>query len=139
MTPRSPELIEMVQAARRYKWENKRRERQREERGEVLPITLRRARKRPPSHILVQMTDEQKRLDTISRSSVSEVGYIGHVKKKLGWKLRNPNAWKAENGRRENAEALDKMDAYIREENERRRQASEASEEGQNESSSGTN
>lgn len=128
----------MVQKARWYKWENKLRERQREERGEVLPITLRRARKRPPAHILSLMTDEQKRLDVISRSSVSEVGYVGYVKKKLGWKLRNPDAWKVENGLRENAEALDKMDASIREENERRRQASET-EEGQNESSSGTN
>jgi len=30
--------------------------------------------------------------------SVSEVGYIGMLKRKLGIKLKNPDAWKRENG-----------------------------------------
>lgn len=128
MTPRSPELLEIVRKARQRKGENKRRERLREERGEVLPITLRRARKRPPPHVLSKMTEEQKRFDVISRSSVSEVGYIGYVKKKLGFKLRDPDSWKVEDGDPKNREALDKLEAEIRAENERRRKAAEAEE-----------
>ena len=30
--------------------------------------------------------------------SVSEVGYIGMLKRKLGMKLKNPDAWKREGG-----------------------------------------
>lgn len=117
--------METVRNARRFKVENKTRERLREESGEVLPITVRRARKRPPPHILTTMSEQQKRWDAIARSSVSEVGYVGYVKRKLGWKLRKPDAWKVEAGMPENLEALKKMDAFIREENERRRAASE--------------
>ena len=51
---------------------------------------------------------------------MSEVGYVGMAKKRLGWKLRNPDAWKIENGKEENREYLDAMAVEIRQENERR-------------------
>ena len=125
-TPPSPSLLKQAKAARRFKVENKTRERLREERGEVLNATIRRARKRPPPHVLAQMTEEQKRLDAVARSSVSEVGYVGYVKRKLGWKLRNPDAWKVEEGKPENQAALDELDHTIHEENTRRRMKAEA-------------
>ena len=90
----------------------------------MLPITLRRARRRPPAHVLATMTERQKRLDAVARSSVSEVGYVGQVKRMLGWKLRRPEAWKVELGKPENQPMLDADHAKIRAENLKRRQRS---------------
>lgn len=120
--PYTPEIIDQVLEARWFKSQNKRWERLREERGEVLPKTIRRARKRPPPHILARMTKRHKRLDAIARSSVSEVGYVGYAKAKLGWKLRNPNPWHVESGDPKNIPALLELEAQIVRENERRRE-----------------
>jgi hypothetical protein len=103
-TPYPNELLATIKNARREKIVNKTRERERERRGEVLPCTIRRRRKGPPAHVLRTMTPEQQRMDKIARS-VSEVGYVGLVKKQLGFKLRNPEAWKVEIGTEEQQEA----------------------------------
>lgn len=118
--PYPPELLEQIKQARREKVANKTRELQREARGEILPRTIFRRRAGPPAHVLAKMTPMQKHLDQVSRSNVSEVGYVGWAKRKLGWKLRNPDAWKLEGGPEESKERLDKMTEEVMQENDRR-------------------
>jgi hypothetical protein len=43
------------------------------------------------------MSEKEKMTWWVSKS-VSEVGYIGMLKRKLGMKLKNPDAWKREGG-----------------------------------------
>jgi len=43
------------------------------------------------------MTEKEKMTWWVSKS-VGEVGYIGMLKRKLGIKLKNPDAWKREHG-----------------------------------------
>jgi len=117
-----PEMLAAIKQARRDKILNQTRQLERERRGEILRSTIRRRNKGPPAHILAKMTEEAKRMDKLARN-VSEVGYIGMVKKKLGHKLRNPEAWKCEVGRPEDKERLDRMAEAIRLENKRRRQS----------------
>ncbi|KAJ6562518.1 hypothetical protein B0H19DRAFT_873935, partial [Mycena capillaripes] len=87
-TPPSPALLEILRAARREKVANKTRERLRERRGEVLRCTVARARKGPPPHLLPHMTPAERRTDKIVRG-VGEVGYVGMVKQRMGFKLRD--------------------------------------------------
>jgi methyl coenzyme M reductase gamma subunit len=112
--------LKAVANARREKFTNKRRERNREKRGEILRRTIKRRNQGPPAHVLQNMTQEQREMDRISRS-VSEVGYVAMVKRRLGWKLKNPEAWKVEIGSPENQQDLDQMTEAIRQENLRRR------------------
>jgi hypothetical protein len=118
-TPFSPELLVKIADARKKRHAAFKAERERELRGEITPKTLRRARKTPPGYVYSLMTPEQRRMDAIARSSLSEVGYVGLVKRRLGWKVKEREGWRAE---WEKNEALDKASAEIREENERRRQ-----------------
>ncbi|KAI0357526.1 hypothetical protein OH77DRAFT_1399072 [Trametes cingulata] len=118
--PYPPELLELLKAARREKIANKTRERERERRGEMTNRLLKQMRKSPPAHILVFMSDKRRRMDAIARGA-SEVGYVGKVKRALGYKLRNPDAWKVELGKPENKEMLDRMAEEIEQENARRR------------------
>ncbi|KAG6821305.1 hypothetical protein H0H93_000166 [Arthromyces matolae] len=118
-TPYSKEMLDAIKAARREKIANKTRELERERRGEVLRRTVLRSRQGPPAHILSRMTPKQRRMDKIARS-VSEVGYVAMVKKKLGFKLRNPDAWKVELGSPENKKKVDRMVKEIYKESERR-------------------
>ncbi|THG98809.1 hypothetical protein EW026_g3451 [Hermanssonia centrifuga] len=115
-TPFPPEMLDQIAKARQFKFRNKAREFERECRGEVLPRTIARRNKRPPAHILARMTEKQKRWDKITRN-VSEVGYVAYVKQKLGFKLRNPEAWKAELGKPEDQPRLDAMEEEIRRQN----------------------
>lgn len=121
LTPFSPELLERIAAARRERAANKIREREREARGEELTSTIRRARKGPPAYMLHRMTVKQIRMDKVARSSVSESGYVGYVKQKLGWKLKNEDPWKAEDGDADDQERLEKMGKEVMDENQRRR------------------
>ncbi|KAJ6595651.1 hypothetical protein DFH09DRAFT_1024448 [Mycena vulgaris] len=107
--PISPELREMTRAARREKVANKTRERRRERRGEILPRTLKRARKGPPAHVLVHMTPAERRMDKIVRG-VGEVGYVGMVKRRMGMKLRDGGKGLArENGTDLEGEQLERL------------------------------
>ncbi|KAL1950426.1 hypothetical protein VTO73DRAFT_5550 [Trametes versicolor] len=112
-------LLEQIKSARRARIENKTRERERERRGEMTNRLLKQMRGRPPAHRLALMSLRQRRMDAIARG-VSEVGYVGQVKRALGFKLRNPDAWKAEMGRPENREMLDRLAKEVEEENARR-------------------
>jgi len=93
----TPEMLVAIKAARREKVANKTRELMRERQGEILRRSILRQNKGPPAHILARMTPEQRQMDKVARS-VSEVGCVAQVKRKLGFKLRNPDAWKAEDG-----------------------------------------
>ena len=44
-----------------------------------------------------RMSEKDKMTWWVSKS-VSEVGYIGMLKRKLGMKMKNPDAWKREHG-----------------------------------------
>ena len=95
------EMLDLIREARREKVRNRTREHERVRRGFVSKAVLRRSRKGPPAHILVKMTDWERRADQISRG-VSEVGYVGMIKAQLGMKLKDPNRWKElEEGREE--------------------------------------
>lgn len=117
-----PEMLRAIKQARRDKIQNKTRELDRERRGEILRRTIRRRNKSPPAHLLTTMTAEERRLDKVVRS-VSEVGYVGMVKRKLGWKLKDPEAWKKEDGSPEDKPRLDRMLEELRAENEKRRRS----------------
>lgn len=96
-TPYTDELIEVVEAARREKHRNLTNEKIRERQGEMTRKWLKRRRSRPPSWIRYRLTEKERMTWWVSKC-VSEVGYIGKLKRKLGIKLKDPDAWKRENG-----------------------------------------
>ncbi|PFH49866.1 hypothetical protein AMATHDRAFT_62250 [Amanita thiersii Skay4041] len=126
-------LKKMVKKARAERVRNKTREAERERHGEVVTRTMRRRRSGPPAHILCKMTPEEKVLDKAARS-VSEVGFAAIAKRKLGIKIKDPDAWRKEIGSTEGEEGerLKKMVQGVREENQRRRSCLAESDEGRN-------
>ncbi|KAJ7485539.1 hypothetical protein FB451DRAFT_1027619 [Mycena latifolia] len=128
-TPVSPELLETLRAARREKIANKTRERMRERRGEILPRTLKRARKGPPAHVLVRMTPAERQMDRVVRG-VGEVGYVGMIKRRMGFKLRDGGKGLAkENGtdlEGERLERLRKMERHYWSEGRKRMERNES-------------
>ena len=82
-----------MKEARREKIRNKTRERERERRGEVFKAVRERQAKGPPAHVLARMSPERRRLDKVVRS-LSEVGYVAMVKKKLGFRLKDDETWR---------------------------------------------
>ncbi|KAL1741005.1 hypothetical protein HDZ31DRAFT_46334 [Schizophyllum fasciatum] len=123
-TPVSPELMAQIKRARAAKHANQARARRREREGEVLKRTLERRAARPPPHFWDKMSEERRHMDRVSRS-VSEVGYVAKIKRQLGFRLRNPEAWRVEEGADGERERLDREYLEIMKENVRRRQASE--------------
>jgi len=117
-TPFRPEMVEAIFEARREKIRNKTREKERERRGELTLSGIRRQRKGPPAHVLARMSPERRRMDKVARS-LSEVGYVALVKRRLGRKLKDPEAG-LELGEKENRELLDKARDMVRRENKRR-------------------
>jgi hypothetical protein len=116
--PFPPELFEEIIDARRTKIRNKTREKERERRGEILKSTLRRQRKGPPAHILANMSPERRRMDKVARS-LSEVGYVALVKRRLGMRLKDPDAG-LELGEEKNRPLLTRAANMLNEENRRR-------------------
>ena len=94
-------------------------------RGEVTARTLRRKRGAPPPHVLARMTDEQKALDKVARG-VSNVGYTGMVKHRLGAKSKE-ESWNVEDGGAEEQARLDELERSVMAENARRRADQEES------------
>lgn len=113
-----PELLEAIIEARRTKIRNKTHEKERERRGEILESTLRRQRKGPPAHILAKMSPERRRMDKVARS-LSEVGYVALVKRRLGMRLKDPEAG-LELGEKENRSLLKRATSMLKEENRKR-------------------
>ena len=125
-----PSLIKQIRAARQEKVLNKRREKERELKGEVLRRTVERARKSVPSYLLHKLSTEQRKLDQIARSSISEVGYVGHAKKMRGWNLKE-DPWAKEDGPASEQERLAAAEEKIVKENLKRRTEWERDDEGQ--------
>ncbi|KAJ3717316.1 hypothetical protein DFJ43DRAFT_1099789 [Lentinula guzmanii] len=130
LRPFSPELLEQVRRARQNKIANKTKERERERRGEILRSTRKRWRKGLTPHLLSTMSEEQKKKELIVLRSTAEVGYVGLLKKRKGWKLKKPKTevegkeWSVEDaewiGTKEREAAAEAL-VTIQEENERRR------------------
>jgi len=121
--PPPPELLRQLKAARREKVENKTRERAREASGEVLEATRRRARLGFPAHVLARWTPEVRRANLLARRSVGEVGYVGQVKRALGYGV----PLKEEEDRVDEAtrERLDRLAGEVRRSNQSRRNREE--------------
>jgi hypothetical protein len=94
----TPEVLARIKQARQEQIANETREVERERRGEVLRRTIRPRNKGLPAHVLTCMSREDKNLDRVAKSSVSEVGYVGMVKRRLGLRLRGPERWKVDGG-----------------------------------------
>ena len=120
-TPYSPDIINMVKAARREKIRNKTREKERERRGEITRNAIKRMNKGPPAHVLSKMTPEQRRRDRILRGP-SEAGYAGRIKREAGMKLKDDQSWRREDGSPEMQRELARREQAIRVYQEKRRQ-----------------
>jgi hypothetical protein len=103
--PTSPGLLKQLKAARREKVANKTREREREARGEVLMSTRRRSRLGFPAHVLARWSPEERKANLLARRSVGVVGYVGQVKRKLGYKIP-PEEDRVDEATREKLDAL---------------------------------
>jgi len=110
--------LEEIIEARRTKIRNKTRERERERRGEILKSTVRRQRKGPPAHILAKMSPKRRRMDQVARS-LSEVGYVALVKRRLGMRLKDPDAG-LELGEKKNRPLLTHAASILNKENKKR-------------------
>ena len=117
--PYTDELIKIVEGARREKHRNLTNEKIRERRGEMTSKWLKKRRSRPPSLIRYRMTEKEKMTWWVSKC-VSEVGYIGMLKQKLGMKLKNPDALKREYGLPHMKEKTDRDIAIVEMGNRRR-------------------
>ncbi|OAX43758.1 hypothetical protein K503DRAFT_68041 [Rhizopogon vinicolor AM-OR11-026] len=116
------ELVLQGKQARRDRVANKTAQKQRERSGEVTTATIRRRRSTPPAHIQELMTQKQLLVDRAIRE-VSEGGWSGAVKARVGVHMYTHEKWKAEGGweDEEMKKRLDNMERKIRAENERRR------------------
>ncbi|KAJ3722016.1 hypothetical protein C8R42DRAFT_721559 [Lentinula raphanica] len=130
LRPFSPVLLEQVRRARQNKIVNKTKERERERRGEILRVTRKRWKKGLTPHLLSTMSEKEKREELIVQRSSSEVGYVGLLKKRKGWKLKDPKMkvegkeWSVEDAEwigQEEREAATKALLHIQEANDIRR------------------
>ena len=117
--PYTDELIKIVEDARREKHRNLTNEKIRERRGEMTNKWLKRRRSRPPSLLRYRMSEKDKMKWWVSKS-VSEVGYVGMLKRQLGIKMKNPDAWKREHGLPHMKEETDRDLAVVEMGNRRR-------------------
>jgi hypothetical protein len=115
-SPTPPGLLAQLKAARREKVANKTRERERQMRGEVLSATRRRSRLGFPAHALALWDPEARKANLLARRSTAEVGYVGQVKRALGYGI--PPEDEVDGLARDR---LDRLDEEIRRSNESRR------------------
>jgi hypothetical protein len=115
--PTPPELLAQLKAARREKVANKTREHERQRRGEVLSVTRRQSRLGFPAHVLARWDPDVRKANLIARRSVGEVGYVGQVKRALGYKIPPEDDGVDELAR----EKLDSLDEELRRSNRSRR------------------
>ncbi|KAF5392523.1 hypothetical protein D9757_002195 [Collybiopsis confluens] len=90
LRPFPQKLLDQVREARRNKIVNKTKERERERQGEILRITRKRWRKNLTPHLLATLPEKQKQEELIVQRSIAEVGYVGLLKKRKGWGLKDP-------------------------------------------------
>lgn len=115
--PTPPDLLAQLKAARREKVANKTRERERQRRGEVLLATRRQSRLGFPAHVLARWDPDVRKAKLIARRSVGEAGYVGQVKRALGYKIPPEDDEVDEVAR----EKLDRLDEELRRSNRSRR------------------
>jgi hypothetical protein len=109
--------LAQLKAARREKVANKTREHERERRGEVLSATRRQSRLGFPAHVLARWDPEVRKANLIARRSVGVVGYVGQVKRALGYKIPPEEDQVDELTR----EKLDRLEEELRRSNRSRR------------------
>jgi hypothetical protein len=113
-------LLDQVREARKNKIANKTKELERERRGEVLKRTLERGRKGLPPPVWDKLPDKTRKEQLIMIRSISEVGYVGALKKRKGWKLREPKdkvegkTWNVEDGEWFSVEETKRLNAESR-------------------------
>jgi hypothetical protein len=115
--PTPPDLLAQLKAARREKVANKTREHERQRHGEVLSATRRQSRLGFPAHVLARWDPEVRKAKLIARRSVGEVGYVGQVKRALGYRIPAEDSEVDELAR----EKLDRLDEELRRSNRSRR------------------
>jgi len=115
--PTPPALLAQLKAARREKIANKTREHERQMRGEVLSATRRQSRLGFPAHALARWDPGVRKAKLIARRSVGEVGYVGQVKRALGYIIPPEDDGLDELAR----EKLDHLDEKLRRNNRSRR------------------
>ena len=106
-----------MKAARREKVANETREHERQRRGEVLSATRRQSRLGFPAHVVARWDPEVRKAKLIARRSVGEVGYVGQVKRALGYRIPAEDSEVDELA----GEKLDRLDEELRRSNRRRR------------------
>ena len=117
--PFPPELIKQVEEARKEKTRNKQREKERERRGEVTKSMLKRRNLGYPAAVMNSWGDKKKKEMLVVRRSISEVGYVGILKRKMGWRTR-PEEDALEG---EVKDRVERMEQEIREEAKKRDKA----------------
>lgn len=85
--PFPPEMLDLMKRARIEKYHNKKREAEREARGEVLAITLKRRGYGFPVAVREKWKRQRHKEMHIMRRSKAVVGYVGMLKRKYGWKV----------------------------------------------------
>jgi len=110
-------LLYQLKAARREKIANKTRERERQMRGEVILATRRRSCLGFPAHVLVRWSPEARKANLLARRSIGEVGYVGQVKRALGYRIPPEDAQVDDATR----QRLDHLTGKIRRSNQSRR------------------
>lgn len=93
--PISPELYKTLADARRYKLQNKTREKENERRGVYSRRTLQRMRRQPPTFVLERMSKKSREIDRALRAP-GEGGYIGRIKRQQGVRMKDRDLWKRE-------------------------------------------
>jgi hypothetical protein len=113
--PFPPEMLRQIRAAKRERIRNKRNELVREKAGERTLSARIRIRKSYPVGAMANWSEQRKREMLLVRRNISEVGYVGELKRKMGWKIRESEEM-LEGERKKRVEKLEREFA----ENERR-------------------
>ncbi|KAI9509477.1 hypothetical protein F5148DRAFT_1282977 [Russula earlei] len=100
-----PSLLRQLKAARCEKIANKTRERERQMRGEVLSVTRYRSRLGFPAHVLALWSPKVRKANLVARCSAGKVGYVGQVKRALGYRI-SPEDDGVDNAKRKRLDSL---------------------------------
>lgn len=119
--PFPPALLALMKRARIEKYHNKKREAEREDRGEVLANTLKRRGTGFPVAVRQNWSKRKYKEMHVMKRSKAVVGYVGMLKRKYGWKV--PEEEDRYEGRDE--ERLKGREEAVRKVNEIRRQWAE--------------
>jgi hypothetical protein len=118
--PFPPSVLADIKAARTRKIAYHTYTLARERAGEHTSRSMARKRQRPPAHVWARMNNQERKADRVIRSA-SEVGYVGMIKEQVGMRTKSAGLWRIyEEGEAASRDGLDKIEAQIRQENQRR-------------------